>query len=88
MPFPDQVRDDRSGIQNYNTLKKNWIPGQARNDKLERRQKMSLLIVDESKYKRGGSCVRDAPGPLSASKAKKAKYFRLPQRKPPKTAWR
>ena len=33
MPVPDQVRDDGSGIQHCNTLKKHWIPGQARNDK-------------------------------------------------------
>jgi hypothetical protein len=33
MPVPDQVRDDGSGIQKHNTLIKQWIPGQARNDK-------------------------------------------------------
>jgi hypothetical protein len=33
MPVPDQVRDDGSGIQCQNSLKKHWIPGQARNDK-------------------------------------------------------
>jgi hypothetical protein len=33
MPVPDQVRDDGSGIPEHNNLKKNWIPGQARNDK-------------------------------------------------------
>ncbi len=33
MPVPDQVQDDGSGIQWLNTLKRHWIPGQARNDK-------------------------------------------------------
>ena len=33
MPVPDQVRDDGSGIQRYNAIKENRIPGQARNDK-------------------------------------------------------
>jgi hypothetical protein len=33
MPVPDQVRDDGSGIQQRNNLRKQWIPGQARNDK-------------------------------------------------------
>ena len=33
MPVPDQIRDDGSGIQYHNTLKRHWIPGQARNDK-------------------------------------------------------
>jgi hypothetical protein len=33
MPVPDQVRDDGSGIQERRTLKKQWIPDQARNDK-------------------------------------------------------
>ena len=32
MPVPDQVRDDGSGIQKRNTLKKPWIPDQVRND--------------------------------------------------------
>jgi len=32
MPVPDRVRDDGSGIQLLHTLKKHWIPGQARND--------------------------------------------------------
>jgi hypothetical protein len=32
MPVPDQVRDDGSGIQLCNNLKRHWIPGQARND--------------------------------------------------------
>jgi hypothetical protein len=34
MPVPDQVRDDGSGIQLHNTMKRHWIPGQARNDEL------------------------------------------------------
>ena len=33
MPVLDQVQDDGSGIQCQNSLKKHWIPGQARNDK-------------------------------------------------------
>ena len=30
----DQVQDDGSGIQLLNSMKRLWIPGQARNDKM------------------------------------------------------
>ncbi len=34
MPVLDQVQDDGSGIQLLNSMKRHWIPGQARNDKM------------------------------------------------------
>jgi hypothetical protein len=47
MPVPDQVRDDGSGIQKQNNLeKKDWIPGQARNDNTVLRA--VLLIATDS----------------------------------------
>ena len=46
MPVPDQVRDDGSGIQQRNHMKKHWIPGQARND--ERATNAVLSITTQS----------------------------------------
>jgi hypothetical protein len=54
MPVPDQVRDDGSGIQRRNTLKKHWIPGQARNDdKTDRRRFVNCDTVCQGE----GTCA-------------------------------
>ena len=59
MPVPDRVRDDGSGIQKPNALKKYWIPDQVRNDK---RAIFAVLSIATQSVKRD---LRLAPTGLS-----------------------
>jgi hypothetical protein len=45
MPVPDQVRDDGSGIQYLSNLL--WIPDQARNDGVSRKDGVGLSKVSK-----------------------------------------
>ncbi len=55
MPVLDQVQDDGSGIQLLDSMKRHWIPGQARNDKMTINV---ILLIMTQPLKGEGTVIR------------------------------